>query len=332
MSEEEITSTIISKLNAYNFTTDLRLQSRQMYNKFKFHVRLLSATLEAFVANPPRELSYWPDYFRCTNLQAFEGHMVTVKVFRVFTDNKNNMPLLFALFYSELAVTSAIGSGGYHRNIASCLWGFQGCSCTTQDVHDSTHPGQQWLGFLVIECPGPSLESYTKKYPEPFAGELVERLFLQLTSALAFLHRLSIVYNDFNFDSVMVCFDKQYDEHNMPRMKPTNSFKLTNFDCAQFVNDPNQFTLAESHVSHCERHKDAPTNGPWRDNVYLKEANAFAIFVTKVALIGSTRPPSHWEDEIRRAACIRHQDILLQLLQAKTSIVKVDTILNVQYN
>lgn len=328
-------------LRGYKLDIDLEPRGRTSNVKYIFTARMVLPTLEQFTSNPPTMFGYGPEFFSNPSIEGFVNKFVMIKCFHMNQANANQPPSPKDLFIKELSLLRLIANSGYHASIIPFLWVFQSCICPADAEHGHVLAGQPWVGFMVLEYPGPSLNTYFAVRQEQLNGETLDRLYRKLVSALAFLHRLNIVHNGLNIDNILICFNRPYGELVMPPIRSGDDFKLTSFDQALIVNDPAHFAAAEAHVSYCEQHyphfENDPPVGPWRDNLYLKEAFNFANFFCQIAYLCSKgeRPSQQDNNQvvnnlIQSCKRIRHKDNLCRMLLQKTSIARVDTTLNAQ--
>ena len=92
--------------------------------------------------------------------------------------------------------------------------------------------------FLVTEfCNGGSLsdclENYQEKHNKPFPEEVVQYLMKQIVSALAYLHKKTILHRDLKLDNILVHFDSEEDRRNKNMLKA--KVKMIDFGFARYL-------------------------------------------------------------------------------------------------
>ena len=92
--------------------------------------------------------------------------------------------------------------------------------------------------FLVTEfCNGGSLsdclENYQEKHNKPFPEEVVQFLMKQIVSALAYLHKKTILHRDIKLDNILVNFDSEEDRRNKNMLKA--KVKMIDFGFARYL-------------------------------------------------------------------------------------------------
>ena len=84
-------------------------------------------------------------------------------------------------------------------------------------------------GGDLSEC----LDDYQEKYNKPFSEEIVQYLMRQIVSALAYLHKKTILHRDIKLDNILVHFDNEEDKKTKNMLKA--KVKMIDFGFARYL-------------------------------------------------------------------------------------------------
>ncbi len=149
-----------------------------------------------------------------TSKQGSSQQFATKKIDKRFTAN----PKAKKYLDNEIAILRAID----HPNIVKLY-----------DVKETSS-----CYYLVTEyCNGGGLsdclENYQEKHNKPFPEEVVQYLMKQIVSALAYLHKKTILHRDLKLDNILVHFDSEEDRRNKNMLKA--KVKMIDFGFARYL-------------------------------------------------------------------------------------------------